>query len=151
MDQNKILVSACLLGERVRYDGKIVLHDNGVLKKLQKEGRVISICPEVEGGLSVPRDPAEIVGDKVITTNKKDVTKEFHKGALLALELVKKHGIKVAILKSNSPSCSCKFVYDGTFSKKLIKGKGVCAKLLQENGVKVFDERDDLGVVLAYL
>ncbi len=97
-------------------------------------------CPEVDGGLGVPRSPAEIQGEKVINSIGKDVTKEFEKGAKIALDLVKKYNIKVAILKSNSPSCSNKIIYDGSFSKTLKDGKGITTKLLQSQGIKVFNE-----------
>ncbi len=140
MAQSKVLVSACLVGKLVRYDGKILSYDNKILDQLIKDDRVILCCPEVDGGLSTPRSPAEIVGDKVINSMGKDVTKEFIKGANIALNLAKKHNIKVAILKSNSPSCSNKMVYDGTFSKTVIKKDGITAKLLKKHGIKVFNE-----------
>ncbi len=137
----KILVSSCLLGERVRYDG-IVKKRNESLYKLYKKGFVVPICPEIAGGLAVPRLQSEISVDtnKVINKNGKDVTSYFLKGADVALDLCMKYNIKVAILKSKSPSCSSGLIYDGTFEGKLKKGKGVTSKILELNGISVYDE-----------
>jgi uncharacterized protein YbbK (DUF523 family) len=137
----KILVSACLLGERVRYDAKIKPAIRSLLE-LQKKDLIVPCCPEVDGGLSIPRVASEIIEDKVIDKTGKDVTKNFAQGAEIALSLVKKYNIKIAILKSKSPSCSNNFIYDGTFSNTLIKGDGVTVKLLKESGVEVFNENE---------
>ena len=131
-----ILISACLLGDRVRYDGKCKSYDISRLEKYN----LISCCPEVDGGLPVPRIPAEIYHDRVMNREGKDVTKAFKKGANHALSLVKEHHIKVAIMKANSPSCSNANIYDGTFSKTLKRGKGLTVQLLEKEGVKVFNE-----------
>lgn len=132
----KVLVSACLMGENVRYDGgnNLLYHDR------LKEIDIVLCCPEVDGGLSVPRVPSEIYDDKVMNREGKEVTKYFVKGANIALDLVKKYDIKVAILKANSPSCGNEFVYDGTFSKTLKKGQGITVSLLEKHGVTVFNE-----------
>ena len=134
----KILVSSCLLGKNVRYDGKNNLIDH----KIFQENQIFPICPEVDGGLPTPRPPSEIVKDKVINIHGEDVSKFFQNGANLALSLAKKQGIKIAILKSKSPSCGKDKIYDGSFSKKLISGDGLTAKTLKENGIKVFDETE---------
>lgn len=135
-----ILVSSCLLGEDVRYDAS----NNKItaLESLLKKHEVFSFCPEVQGGLLTPRSPAEKQGIKVITDDGIDVTLEFEKGALEALNLCKEHNITHALLKANSPSCGNIQVYDGTFSKTLVNGAGVCAKLLLENKIKVFNENE---------
>ena len=132
----KVLVSACLLGENVRYDGgnNLIHHDR------LKELIMIPCCPEVDGGLSVPRIPSEIYHDSVMNREGKDVTKAFKKGANHALYLAQKHDIKVAILKANSPSCGNEYIYDGTFSKHLKKGKGITVSALEKSGIKVFNE-----------
>ncbi len=133
--KEKILVSACLLGKNCKYDGT-----NNYNKKIEeylKDYDVILVCPEEMGGLSTPRIPSEIKGDKVIGKNGIDVTAEYKKGAQAVLDIVNKYGIKKAILKSRSPSCGKDMVYDGTFSHKLIKGNGITAKLLIENKVEV--------------
>ena len=136
----KILISACFLGYKVRFDGKDNLHDHPRLHKLIQKGCVISICPEVAGGLSTPRPPAEIKGDRVITTTEKDVTNEYQQGAQKALKLATHHGIKVALLKAKSPSCGNTHIYDGTFSRTLKEGMGITAKLLTDHGIRVFNE-----------
>ena len=138
---SKILISACLLGKKVRYDGGDCLQDHPKLKEWIKDNRIVSVCPEVAGGLSTPRPPAEIQASRLVLTNQgKDVTNEFKAGAEHALALVKKYGIKVAILKARSPSCGSSKIYDGSFSKTIVDGDGVTTKLLKEHGVQVFSE-----------
>lgn len=147
----KLLISACLLGQKVRYDGKDNLQTHSRLQAWIKAGKVISICPEMVGGLPTPRPPAEIQQNKtaqevlnglakIITVNGDDVTAEFLAGAQKALKLVQQHNIHVAILKARSPSCGSKQVYDGTFSRTLLDGMGVTALLLSQHGIRVFDE-----------
>jgi uncharacterized protein YbbK (DUF523 family) len=145
----KILVSRCLLGHRVRYDGGA----NGPFDQLQQwldEGRVVPLCPEVAGGLPTPRAAAEIPGGQggevldgqaaVITTEGEDVSAQFLSGAYQALELVQQHDIRIAVLKANSPSCGNLLTYDGTFSGVKVTGEGVTAALLRRHGVRVFSE-----------
>jgi len=145
----KILVSRCLLGHRVRYDGGA----SGPFDLLQQwldEGRVVPLCPEVAGGLPTPRAAAEIPGGQggevldghasVITTEGEDVSAEFLSGAYQALELAHKHGIRIAVLKANSPSCGNLLTYDGSFNGVKVAGEGVTAALLKRNGVQVFSE-----------
>jgi uncharacterized protein YbbK (DUF523 family) len=139
---SKILISSCLLGQKVRYDGKDCLQDHPRLSEWIKSDRTVFICPEMAGGLPTPRPPAEIVGNKVLTINGEDVTPQYLLGAQKALDLAQKHNIRVAILKARSPSCGSKQVYDGTHSKKLIDGMGTTAALLTQHGVKVFDETE---------
>ncbi|KTC84639.1 MULTISPECIES: DUF523 domain-containing protein [Legionella] len=147
----KILMSACLLGQKVRYDGGDCFQNHPVLQQWLKEGRVVTICPEMAGGLPTPRAPAEIqdkqTGNAVLenralvkTNTQRNVTQSFINGAEKALELVKKHHISVAILKAKSPSCGSDKIYDGTFTRTLIQGDGVTAALLKKEGVQVFDE-----------
>jgi uncharacterized protein YbbK (DUF523 family) len=145
----KILVSRCLLGHRVRYDGGA----SGPFDQLQiwlDEGRVVPVCPEVAAGLPTPRAAAEIPGGQggevldgqasVLTTEGEDVSAQFLSGACQALELVQQHGIRIAVLKANSPSCGNLLTYDGTFSGVKVSGEGVTAALLKRNGVQVFSE-----------
>jgi len=141
MKSQKILISACLLGHDVKYDGKNnSILENPFIKKLLSLDMVISFCPEVEGGLPIPRLKSEIINNKVINIEKKDVTKEFLLGAEKTLEIVQKNDIKIAIMKSKSPSCGRDFIYDGRFTKSLIQGDGVTVRALKEIGVKVFME-----------
>ena len=134
------IVSGCLCGEKVRYDGKTKTIDK--IKKLVTEGKAITVCPEVLGGLPVPRNPCEIQNNKVINTLEEDKTSNFKIGAGKTLELCKKHKIKKAILKDKSPSCGTNYIYDGTFTNKLIKGQGITTKLLQENGIEVISDEE---------
>ena len=140
---NKILISACLLGENVKYDGKnnSILEDS-FIKKLLKLNMLIPLCPEVEGGLETPRVPVEIIDNKAINQIGEDKTSYFDKGAQKALALCQKHDIKYAILKFRSPSCGSGQVYDGTFSHTLIDGDGITTKLLKENGIEIFTEKE---------
>ncbi|WP_397455383.1 DUF523 domain-containing protein [Pseudomonas versuta] len=145
----KVLVSRCLLGHRVRYDGG-ASGPYGQLARWQDEGRIIALCPEVAGGLPTPRAPAEIPGGQgldvlngkapVMTSEGEDVTAAFMDGAQQALALVNRHGIRIAILKANSPSCGNVQTYDGSFSGVKVEGQGVTAALLAGAGVQVFSE-----------
>lgn len=136
----KILVSACLLGIDVKYDGTNNKNDK-VLEYI-KDKEVIPVCPEIMGGLSTPRIPSEIIGDKVINKEGVDVTNNFYKGAEETLKLCKLFNIKKAILKKKSPSCGVGLIYDGTFANNLVEGYGATAKLLKENGIELLTEDD---------
>jgi uncharacterized protein YbbK (DUF523 family) len=133
-----ILVSACLLGVRCRYDGA-AKHDARI-ERLMEKHHVIPVCPEIYGGLSTPREPSERIGDKVMGKNGHDVTEAFQKGAEEALALAKLFHCRYAILKERSPSCGHGRIYDGTFSGTLVDGSGVTAELLEKNGVTVLGE-----------
>ncbi|PWB31702.1 DUF523 domain-containing protein [Pseudomonas sp. SDI] len=146
---HKVLVSACLLGQPVRYDGRASGHPD-MLQRWQGEGRVLALCPEVAGGLPTPRSPAEIPGGQgsavlegqaqVLTVTAEDVSAAFLAGAQIALALVRRHGIRIAVLKSGSPSCGNLQTYDGTFSGTKVRGEGVTTALLRREGVQVFSE-----------
>ena len=133
--KEKILVSACLLGLNCKYDG-----DNnysGEVDEFLKDYEIIPICPEIMGGLPTPRTPSERLGNKVITKDGRDVTKEYVKGAEECLFLAKKYNVKKALLKLRSPSCGSGKIYDGTFSHNLIDADGVTAELLKSNGLEI--------------
>ena len=132
------LCSACLLGIKCRYDGKS--KPNQKVIKLSGKEILIPVCPEQLGGLSTPREAAEIKGKKVMTKSGKDVTKNFERGAKEVLRLAKLFGTREAILKQRSPSCGCGKIYDGTFSGKLIKGDGITTSLLKRNRIKVIPD-----------
>ena len=136
----KILVSACLLGDKVRYDGRGNYHPN--IKYILENFDVIPFCPEVEGGLSIPRIPSEIINDEVINKEGRNVTRQFSLGAGKALTIVKYFNIKTAILKENSPSCGVHNIYNGKFQNKLIEGQGITTRALVEHGVKVISENE---------
>lgn len=134
------IVSACLAGLNCRYDGKSC--ENKQIKKLVEEGKAIPVCPEQLGGLSTPREPSEIKNNRVITKNGKDVTNEFYKGSDKAFYIARINSCKKAILKSNSPSCGCGLIYDGTFTGQKVVGDGFFAKILKENNIKIETEKD---------
>ena len=140
-----ILVSACLLGRCCRYKGD-GCENGGVLKLLDKH-TLIPVCPEQLGGLKTPRAPSEIVNGSVVNNLGEDVTKEYTQGAQAALRIAQLNNVKLAILKSRSPSCGSGLIYDGSFTGKKIPGDGVCAALLKQNGIKVIteDELDTLS------
>jgi uncharacterized protein YbbK (DUF523 family) len=138
--QYEYIVSACLCGEKTRYDGKVFVNDK--IKKLVEEGKAIMVCPEVDGGMSVPRLPSEIKGDKVINSSSKDMTEYFSKGAMKTLETALKYNIKKAILKEKSPSCGSSYIYDGNFNKTLIQGEGMTTKLLRSHGIEVISDEE---------
>lgn len=139
----KVLISSCLLGENVRYDGdNNLISQNKFIQKLQKLNLIVPICPEVEGGLPTPRVPVEIQNKRAINKEGEDKTDEFNQGANKALEIALQNGIEMAIMKSKSPSCGVGQIYDGTFSKKLINGDGISVVLLKESGIKIFTEEE---------
>lgn len=136
----KIMVSACLLGENCKYNGGNNLSEK-VLHYL-KGHEVIPVCPEVLGGLSTPRLPAEIVRGVVTANDGRSVDKEFREGAVKGLELAKEENVDLVILQSRSPSCGVKQIYDGTFSGNKIQGRGIFAELLQTHGFQTIDVED---------
>ena len=136
----KILVSACLLGERVRYNGGAATSDDPILRRWLDEGRVVRFCPEVAGGLGPPRPAAERRGFLVLTGAGADVTAAFTRGAELARDTARAHHIRIAVLKDGSPSCGSTYVYDGTFAGTRIDGNGVTTELLRRDGLRVFSE-----------
>ncbi len=151
----KILVSSCLLGEDTRYDGanssvamnpKFKFSQKELFMDIMCENEIFSVCPEVAGGLGIPRNKAEIVSQnkpfKVLDLEQNDVTINFLLGAKKALDICLENNIKVALFKSKSPSCGNTAIYDGTFSENLVEGKGLSARLLEENGIKVFNEHE---------
>ncbi|OPX54356.1 Uncharacterized conserved protein YbbK, DUF523 family [Oceanospirillum multiglobuliferum] len=161
MSQHKVLVSACLLGERVRYDGssRPVAHD--ILEQWKAEQRIVSVCPETLGGLLVPRPAAEIEsgfdGQDIVQEKGKVITKQGHnlsqyfvRGARRTLDIANGQDIKVAILKANSPSCGNEHIYDGQFARQTKSGMGVTVATLIGAGIKVFNEHQ-LDAAQAYL
>ena len=140
-----ILVSACLAGINCRYNGGSCA--DPAIAELVRQGKAIAACPELLGGLPMPRPSCEILQDpdkglRVISRDGRDCTQEYKKGARKMLALAKAIGAKRAIFKSRSPSCGVGLIYDGTFSGKLICGNGITTELLIENGIKVFSEND---------
>ena len=139
----KIAVSACLLGENCKYNGGN--NYNEKLVEFLKEHEVVGVCPEVLGGLPIPRMSSEIVEGVVRHKDGTSVDEEFRKGAKESLRIIKEMGAELVILQSRSPSCGVGIIYDGTFSKTLISGDGVFVKLLKENEIRVMDVKEIEG------
>ena len=147
----RVLVSACLLGDPVRHNGGDKRCDDHILQRWIREGRVVPVCPEVASGLPVPRPPAEITNSaggqgviaglaRVLDADGRDVSTYFLNGAEHALAAARSCGIRVAILKEGSPSCGSAFTYDGTFTGTKVPNSGVTAALLRQAGIHVFSE-----------
>lgn len=145
----KVLVSGCLLGRRIRYDGSCKDFSHPLLDRWSGEGRIVATCPELAAGFSTPRPPAEIMDEKmggtvldgqgrVMENTGADVTDLYLVAARSALELAQANGCAFALLTDGSPSCGSTFIYDGTFSGQQHKGDGVTAALLRRNGIEVF-------------
>lgn len=148
---DKILVSACLLGRPVRYNGTDKLVEHNLIELWRKQGRIVALCPEVAAGFPTPRPPAEIepgkLGKDVLSGMARiheqtgaDVTGQFRLGAEIALETARSHDCRFALLTDGSPSCGTSFVYSGQFDGMSRPGNGVVAALLLENGIGVFAE-----------
>ena len=136
----KIIVSACLLGENCRYDGGNCRNKKVIAYLKDKE--FIAVCPEQMAGLSTPRLPCEVVADRVINIDGKDLTADFDSAAAAVLAIAKKHQVKLAILKSESPSCGRDFIFDGSFTGRLVANHGVTANLLLNNNIRVISEKE---------
>jgi len=140
--QPKLLISSCLLGENVKYNGGNNLLNTTLLETLRSHAELIPVCPEVLGGLPIPRIPAENRGETVINRAGKDVSGAFELGAKKTLSEALAHGVKAAILKERSPSCGVHEIYDGTFSKTAVPGSGTTSRILVKNGIRVFNENE---------
>jgi len=147
-----ILISSCLVGQPVRYDGRNQLDSR--LRRLVEDGKALPVCPEVMGGLLVPREPAEIVGGdgegvwqgegRIVTVSGQDVTEQFKQGALRTLKICQKYQVTLVILKENSPSCGSNMIYNGQFDGTKQVGLGVTSALLKRYGIQVINEKDPL-------
>jgi len=139
-----ILISACLVGDKCRYDGTGFMYKE--LKNLIDSGKAIKVCPEILGGMSIPRSPCEIIHKDgkvcIMDSNGNDYTCEFELGVARTLELCIEHEVDTAILKTRSPSCGYGKIYSGCFDGKLTDGDGLTAKALKKNGIKVFTEQN---------
>ena len=149
--QPKILVSACLVGQCVRYKGDSC--PQNLLLAPQVRKYLLPFCPEYAGGLATPRPPAEIRGEgggqavwqgkaQVVNNAERDVTQEYKQGAQLCLKVMQKHHLNTAILKQRSPSCGTREIYDGSFSGVKLAGQGATAALLAQHGVALYSEEE---------
>ncbi|SCX12419.1 hypothetical protein DSM25558_1602 [Agrobacterium sp. DSM 25558] len=158
---SKILISACLLGHAVRYDGKGKPLAHPAIERWKTESRLVTICPEMAGGMAVPRPPAEIEKGasgldvlegraRVFEITGGDVTTQFIAGAQKALAFAQANDCAYALLIDGSPSCGSVAIYDGSFSGRKHAGSGVTAALLQQAGIAVYSDHqiDDLASLL---
>ena len=136
--REKLLISACLLGRNCKYNGGN--NYTPLTEALKERYELVPVCPECLGGLPIPHEPSERVGDRVLSRTGEDVTEAFRRGAEKTLETAEKHGAALALLKERSPSCGFGAVYDGTFTGTVVPGDGVAAELLAKNGVAVYGE-----------
>jgi len=156
----KILISSCLVGARVRYHGGDALMEHSALLRWAREGRLVPLCPEVAGGLPTPRpaaelrandgSPEQVVQTVVVVADGSDVTSFYIRGAQIAHEAAVEERIQIAILKNGSPSCGSSLVYDGTFTGQTRDGAGITASLLRKRGIRVFSETE-IDLAVAYL
>lgn len=147
-----IVVSSCLAGMKVRYNGTHCLHE--VIQRLVEEKKAVTICPELMGGFSTPREPAEIQGGDgddvldgralVIEKSGRDVSDMYIQGAQAALERIRELGASLVVLKEYSPSCGSAMIYNGQFENKRIAGSGVTSALLKREGIEVVSEEQFL-------
>ena len=140
MNKPNLLISECLCGVCCRYDGDHNQIDR--LEELKDLYNLIPICPEVMGGLSTPRPPAERVGNLVKTENGIDVTEQFQRGAAFALQIAIDRKCMRALLKAKSPSCGYGEIYDGTFTRTLVNGIGVTSELLLQHDISIYTEKN---------
>lgn len=138
--KKNILVSACLLGESCRYDGKSKPCER--VMALKDTYNLIPICPEVMGGLPTPRVPSEICGERVLMKDGRDVTENYNCGAMIALEIARQNACTVAILKEKSPSCGSGLIHNGLFDGGLVDGDGITTRLLKNEGIRVLGESE---------
>ncbi|PWC22198.1 DUF523 domain-containing protein [Brenneria roseae subsp. roseae] len=150
---NKILISACLSGFPVRYNGSARLSVEGYLTQWRQQSRLVMFCPELSAGFPTPRPPAEIIpsptgtsvitqGARVVETTGDDVTERYILGAWLTLEMAQRHDCRFALLTEGSPSCGNNVIYSGRFDGSQISGRGVTAELLRNHGIEVFSDRE---------
>ena len=139
-EKTAVLISRCLLGEPCRYDG--ASRPCAAVTGLAERYRLIPVCPEQLGGLPTPREPSEIVGDRVLCRSGRDVTAQYRLGAEKTLEIALQFGCRAAVLKEKSPSCGKGLIHNGQFDGGLTPGVGIAAALLEQNGIRVIGEGD---------
>lgn len=135
-----LIVSACLAGVECRYNGSPF--PVPAILNMVKKGTALPVCPEILGGLTIPRPPAEIRNGRIVLNTGEDVTEQFLRGAQTAFAIAAAIGCQKAVVKSKSPTCGCGRIYDGTFSGTLIAGDGIFTKLLKEHDIEVLTEED---------
>lgn len=146
--KEKILISACLIGAPVRYDGQS--KKEPLAFELLNYYDLIPICPETDGGLKTPRPAAELTDGRALTASGRDVTAFYHNGISLALEIVRRFDIKLAVLKERSPSCGVKSIHNGKFDGGLKDGEGLLTRALREVGVTVISEEEITNLIQTF-
>lgn len=136
--KEKLLISACLLGRNCKYNGGN--NYTPLAEELNTRYDLVPVCPECLGGLPIPHEPSERVGDKVLSKSGADMTEAFRQGAEKALAIAVEAGIRRAVLKERSPSCGCGGIYDGTFTGTVVPGNGLAAERLLAHGVEIYGE-----------
>lgn len=145
MSKPNLLISECLCGVCCRYDGD---HNRiECLEELKNVYNLVPVCPEVLGGLLTPRPPAERIGNRVLTRDGIDVTEQFKRGATLALAIAIEKNCRCALLKAKSPSCGYGELYDGTFTRTLVKGAGVTSELLLQHNIQIYTEKNVAALI----
>ena len=142
----KVLISACLLGDNVKYSGGNNLTPELVTLLEKYNVKIVKICPECFAGLPIPRVPSEIREDKVYGKDGRDITEEFLDGEEKNYEVVERKQADFAILKERSPSCGSSYIYDGSFSGKVIQGQGLTARRLNKENIVIFSEENLEGI-----
>ncbi|MGZ4206602.1 MAG: DUF523 domain-containing protein [Actinomycetota bacterium] len=151
--EGRIVLSACLAGVACTHEAEAKTRDWAL--KLIAEGRAVLVCPEVAGGLPIPRPAAEIQrgdgadvlagGARVVNEDGDDVTANYLSGARTAVEAARDARAGLAVLKARSPSCGCGRIYGGGFNGELRDGDGVTAALLKREGVQVVSDESVEG------
>jgi uncharacterized protein YbbK (DUF523 family) len=147
-DASTVMVSACLLGEACRYDGRSQRSER-VLAALEGKA-VIPICPETAAGMGIPRPPVDLAGGSgsdvwagkaraVTRETREDRTEAFQDGARIALDAARRFDVTVALLKEKSPSCGSQRIYE---SGVLRAGEGITTALLRADGRTVVSDED---------
>lgn len=139
-----LLISACLMGANCKYSGGNNALPAETLCKLKEKYSLVPVCPETAGGLSVPRDPSERLGNRVVSIRGRDVTAEYRRGGEIAVCLARRFACRKALLKERSPSCGSGEIYDGSFTGTVTQGYGVAAEMLSEAGVSVYGESETI-------
>lgn len=151
--EGRVLVSACLLGSPVRYNGSARWSGHAILERWRAEGRIVPLCPEVAVGFPTPRPAAELEGAsdgaevltgraRVVETGGRDVSELYREAAQVAVDEARRNDCRFALLTDGSPSCGSSFVYDGSFSGRRVPGRGTTTALLEQNGIRVFSEAE---------
>ena len=138
--KERLLISACFLGRRCKYNGGHNALPEETLAALRERWELVPVCPETAGGLPIPREPSERRDARVVSRGGADVSADYERGAQTALALARRFGCRTALLKERSPSCGAGEIYDGSFSHTTVPGDGVAAEKLRAEGLRLLGE-----------